>query len=689
MADLNWRDALCTFPCKGKVPLIPFSLLGPGEKAFVPAGANTAIATGTRSGVVVIDCDDHEATEAFVRKYRPPITFMMKTPRGFHFYFQQPEGKLIKNSVSKLLFHVDVRGEGGLVVFEGEGREVFDAHDPAPMPPQLLADLEALGPAPRSTNTTAVQPIDPTTDEGHRRVMKAKDFLRDAPPAIEGENGSGALFNVALKLVRTLELDVDTAVDLIEQEYNWRCTPTWRHSEIVHKCEDARDRSDRPTGPAPEAFLDRPPKPRAPDEPLVAPPGKLRALELNEVMQTLTTHPAWEGVFRYDVMGRQMVAIHPPVALCMERGSVSNGDIAWVRCWFESEGGKVTVDTVMGAIEAICEDHPYNPFVEYLDALPNPGVCHLSSLHEEVLNSPDGPIASSIFAKQMVAAIRRSRALSGPHDVSTPIDHRVVVILDGEQETGKSSLLRQLAGPWYGSIHGDPHDKDTKMLCKGKVFIEMEEMATARRSDRDTLKAFISAVEDEYRKPYGRSVEKVARSFVLFGTSNDLVLPDPTGNTRFAVIRVGKMCGKARLMELRDALWWEANQLALDATFDHHLTEEEKAFCKSRNEDYEDDIVMVRMREALEGVPFVTLTEAYDMVTQSERKIMPTGIEQAQILSALRHVGCHHKRVGTKNGWLVPEALASMKMRPSVAQWLKNDVAASKVRERLIAKGSA
>lgn len=46
---------------------------------------NYAVAT---EGLAVIDCDSKEALAAFRSRYRPPPTFTVRTPRGFHFYFR-------------------------------------------------------------------------------------------------------------------------------------------------------------------------------------------------------------------------------------------------------------------------------------------------------------------------------------------------------------------------------------------------------------------------------------------------------------------------------------------------------------------------------------------------------------------------------------------------------------------------
>lgn len=68
-----------------------------------------------RSGLVVLDCDSEAARKALGRL---PKTMTVKTRRGYHFYFQQPDPP-IGNGTGSLPEGVDVRGVGGLVALPG------------------------------------------------------------------------------------------------------------------------------------------------------------------------------------------------------------------------------------------------------------------------------------------------------------------------------------------------------------------------------------------------------------------------------------------------------------------------------------------------------------------------------------------------------------------------------------------
>jgi hypothetical protein len=79
----------------------------------------------------------------------------------------------------------------------------------------------------------------PRCPTGSNPFEYAEHLCRTMPPAIEGQQGSIALFRVARALVWGLQLDQEQANDLIEELYNPRCSPAWSASEIAHKVSDA------------------------------------------------------------------------------------------------------------------------------------------------------------------------------------------------------------------------------------------------------------------------------------------------------------------------------------------------------------------------------------------------------------------------------------------------------------------
>lgn len=134
-----------------------------------------------------------------------------------------------------------------------------------------------------------------------------------------------------------------------------------------------------------------------------------------------------------------------------------------------------------------------------------------------------------------------------------------VLILEGDQGVGKSSLLRALTSPWFTDQPLNIGDKDTVLTMQSKWLIELGELASLNRSEVESMKAFVSQRTDRIRAPYGKRVEEYPRQSIFVGSTNlDEYLKDETGNRRFWPVKcVGKLKFKA-IERDRDQLFAEA-----------------------------------------------------------------------------------------------------------------------------------
>jgi hypothetical protein len=118
---------LCVFPCRPreKLPATPRGCLDASKDPHMlrhwwglNPQFNLAIATGTRSGVFVIDIDgadgERELRQLEAEHSALPNSVEAVTPGGpgRHVYFRMPDVP-VRNSVGKLAPHIDVRGDGG------------------------------------------------------------------------------------------------------------------------------------------------------------------------------------------------------------------------------------------------------------------------------------------------------------------------------------------------------------------------------------------------------------------------------------------------------------------------------------------------------------------------------------------------------------------------------------------------
>lgn len=141
---------------------------------------NVGLRCGKASGVIVIDSD----AEGDVRPLKLPPTPTVRTGgegRSFHFYFKMPDVG-IGNSASKLGPHIDVRGQGGQVVFPGS------VH---PATGDLYSWVEGLSPSDVDLADLPQNVID---------LLKPKIEARPAPSAVDAAPGTaGAWASKALE----------------------------------------------------------------------------------------------------------------------------------------------------------------------------------------------------------------------------------------------------------------------------------------------------------------------------------------------------------------------------------------------------------------------------------------------------------------------------------------------------------
>ncbi len=554
-----------------------------------------------------------------------------------------------------------------------------------------------------SQNSVPVAP--PAPSPSLAGITPATVLLGDAWPA--PGNRHVAAMALAGGLVRYV--DDDTAIRLLEGVREVAgCDKPWKARVLVEQARARKDAGETYTGwPELKKYVDPgvvdaarkllgmeaevwvdgsvlgdrlgdDPAPGAdPEDPLnVVTPGKKSPCSHKEVVYFLSQTPAWAGVFRFNVLSRRHVAVRPPFPMRMEQGNLSKGDLGKIRCWFDSQGLKVSAEAIDAAIAVIAESpgRSWNPFAEYLDALPvAAGGLAVSSA---ALFGVQDTLSSTLLTKTLVAAVRRVRAMPGIGQDPTPVDHQGVLLLAGDQDAGKGHLVHILGGRFYKKLDVRRlKDKDTVIKAQGAVLVELEEISAHGR-DRESLKAFLSACDDEERAAYERGAEVVPRSYAMIATTNDPRLEDPTGHRRWwpVILPPGRRVNVAMAEALRDAYWSEANALA-STDFDHHLTEAEKAQCAELCGELEaEDSRQADVLDACAGRQYITLREVYDHMTKGTRKDEPPSKGEEHLISdSLKRLGCVKARpyingLQTK-AWEVPKAFQARSVSPDGAAY--------------------
>jgi len=239
--------------------------------------------------------------------------------------------------------------------------------------------------------------------------------------------------------------------------------------------------------------------------------------------------------------------------------SIKNDEFFMIAAWLERVNIKVGQDVAGSAAVRVAMENPINPPKEYFERLKWDGKQRLDNWLLYYLGAEAQPAEylRLVGSKWLIGAVMRVYEPGAKFDS--------VLILEGEQDLGKSTAFRLLATFGEESLFldsvGDVRNKDTLMAMQGKLIIELAELASFKKAENEEIKGFISRQVDEYRPPYGRTNVKRPRRFVFGGTVNpegeEGYLTDNTGNRRYWPVRCGKIDLEA-LSADRYQLWAEA-----------------------------------------------------------------------------------------------------------------------------------
>lgn len=113
-----------------------------------------------------------------------------------------------------------------------------------------------------------------------------------------------------------------------------------------------------------------------------------------------------------------------------------------------------------------------------------------------------------------------------------------MIVLEGIQGKGKTSLLRTIGGDWYASAKEKIDSNNFFLMLQGKLLIEIAELDSFNRSEITRIKQVVSDPVDRYRSPYDRATEDHPRQSVFVGTTNESTyLRDDSGARRFWPIK--------------------------------------------------------------------------------------------------------------------------------------------------------
>jgi predicted P-loop ATPase len=173
---------------------------------------------------------------------------------------------------------------------------------------------------------------------------------------------------------------------------------------------------------------------------------------------------------------------------------------------------KVAKGTVTDAVVEFAMRNLRNELREYVMDLQWDGISRIDKAFEDLFGVQRSDYNRDVSRNFFRSAV--ARALWPGCKVDT------MIVLEGEQGIGKSTVLEKLGGPWYSIMRDSPDSKDFAIVLAGKWIVEIAELDVFLRSSSSSSKRALSTAVDTYRPPYGKHSLDHPRSSIFAGSVN-------------------------------------------------------------------------------------------------------------------------------------------------------------------------
>lgn len=237
----------------------------------------------------------------------------------------------------------------------------------------------------------------------------------------------------------------------------------------------------------------------------------------------------------------------------------SDSDDANLRVYLAKVYGLHNWALIKDQLTIAMENNGFDPVKEYIESTEWDGTPRCETLFIKYLGAEDSTYVRTITRKMLVAAVARV------YKPGCKFDYMVTLV--GPQGIGKSLLIYKLGHGWTSDTLPDVKTEKAFDALQGIWLMEIGELAALRKTDRESIKLFISKTEDTYRKAYARNTSVNKRRCIFIGTTNDdAFLNDSTGNRRFLPIDVNESSVETAVWdglseEEVSQIWAEAKKL--------------------------------------------------------------------------------------------------------------------------------
>ena len=181
-------------------------------------------------------------------------------------------------------------------------------------------------------------------------------------------------------------------------------------------------------------------------------------------------------------------------------GMEIKGDVPWrhpSKFWRDADDAQLIsyVDSHYGtfsarnydiAVAKVTDDRSYHPIREFIENLPEwDKIPRVDTLLIDYLGADDNEYVRAVTRKTLCAAIKRVLYPGCKFDS--------MLVLNGPQGVGKSTLIAKLAGEWFSdSLNlGDTKDKTAAEKLQGYWILEIGELAGLKKAEVETLSPIV------------------------------------------------------------------------------------------------------------------------------------------------------------------------------------------------------
>jgi putative DNA primase/helicase len=267
-------------------------------------------------------------------------------------------------------------------------------------------------------------------------------------------------------------------------------------------------------------------------------------------------------------------------AMELDGNELQDWHVAEFRRIMHQDRFKAKKSDVQDEMEAEARRNTHDPLTDYLAGVKWDGKPRLDTWLTVYGRVADSLYTQTVGRKALIGSVARA--------LNPGVKFDTMLVLEGDQGIGKSTMLRYLFGDRYFIDHlPDFHSKDSFLQLQGAWCVEVAELSALGKADVKDVKQFLSRLVDKFRPPYGKNTIQVARRAVFIGTVNPEdggYLRDPTGARRFWPVLCEGQLNLQGILRDRDQLWAEAVQ-AYKSGETFHLVDDDSVRAATEEQD--------------------------------------------------------------------------------------------------------